>query len=745
MLESVSYVAIAVVAFIVAGAIAWIVKMYKKVEQGKALVRNGMGGTKVDFAGMFVVPVVHRAELMDISLKRIEIERLGQAGLICKDNLRADIKVAFFVRVNKTADNVLKVAESLGCARASQQEALIELFDAKFSEALKTIGKRFDFEELYDSRDRFKQEILNTIGTDLNGYVLEDAAIDHLEQTPLTNMIASNIFDAEGIKKITEITAREAILKNEIERNKEKIITQQDVEAREKILEMERQLAETEQKQAKEVATITAREQSEAERVQYEEKLKVEQSRIQTEEEIQVSEQNKQRQIIIAQRSKERTDAVETQRVDKDRLLELTEKEKIVDLATIEKERAVEEERRNIQEVIRERVIVEKAVVEEEEKIKDTRARAGADREKLVALTQAEQDALKLKIKEVTAAEAGKDAAKQEAEQKIIEADADRATAEKKAEAMKTIADARAVEEATLGLSEARVLEAKALAIEKQGAADAQVIEMKAFAEAKGVKAHAEATEQQGAAEAAVLAKKAAAEAEGVKAHAAALARQGEAEAQVMEQKAFAEAKGQEAKAVALEKEGMAQASVMHKKYSAEAQGIEEKAEAMKRLDGVGKEHEEFKLRLEKEKKIELAQITIQKDIAEAQADIIREGLKTAKIDIVGGDTMFFDQIVNSITKGKSVDRLVNNSTVLSDVKSAFFDGGGPEDFAAKLKSFVARFGLSSDDVKNLSISALMIKLMTMADEDTRGVLQKLHGLIQDSGMADAPAASILK
>ena len=40
-----------------------------------------------------------------------------------------------------------------------------------------------------------------------------------------------------------------------------------------------------------------------------------------------------------------------------------------------------------------------------------------------------------------------------------------------------------------------------------------------------------------------------------------------------------------------------------------EATGIEEKANAMKLFDGVGKEHEEFKLRLNKDKDIEIAAI----------------------------------------------------------------------------------------------------------------------------------------
>ncbi len=51
-------------------------------------------------------------------------------SLICRDNIRADIEVAFFVRVNNTAVDIRNVAQSLGCRRASSRDALIELFDA---------------------------------------------------------------------------------------------------------------------------------------------------------------------------------------------------------------------------------------------------------------------------------------------------------------------------------------------------------------------------------------------------------------------------------------------------------------------------------------------------------------------------------------------------------------------------------------------------------------------------------------
>ena len=63
--------------------------------------------------------------------------------------------------------------------------------------------------------------------------MLEDVAIDYLEQTPITLLNPDNILDAEGIKKITELTATQKILANQIDREREKTITKQNVEGRE--------------------------------------------------------------------------------------------------------------------------------------------------------------------------------------------------------------------------------------------------------------------------------------------------------------------------------------------------------------------------------------------------------------------------------------------------------------------------------------------------------------------------------
>lgn len=652
---------------IAVGIMAMVIRCWRKVDQGTALIITGGKKPTVHFSKAIVLPLIRKSEIMDISVRRIEIFRHGPQGLVCMDNVRADIKVAFFVRVNNNEEDVLKVAQSIGAVRASETEKLEELFEAKFSEALKSVGKKFEFIALYTSREEFKDEILKIIGRDLNGYILDDAAIDYLEQTPMSQLDPNNILDSEGIKKITDLTAQQQVLANNITRDKEKTIKKQDVEAREAILELEKQQAEAEAKQIREIESIQAREVAEAAKIKEEERLKSERARITTEEEVAIANENKERQVIVALRNKERTDQVEKERVEKDRMLEATERERVVSLADIEKEKAIEVEKKAIQDVIRERVIVERAVVEEQERIKDTQEFATADRAKQVAITAAEKDAQESLVKEIKAAEARRDAARFGAEETVISAEALRDASEREAVGKKMLAEGITAEQAAAGLAEA------------------QVIERKAIAEAKGLEAHAEATQKQGTAE----------------------------------------------------------ANVMQLKFEADAKGITDKAEAMKLFNAVGREHEEFKLHLEKEKAIDLAAIDAQREIAQQQASIIAQALQTAKIDIVGGETEFFDKITHAITSGKAVDRWVNNSQALTDVKNTFFNGD-PEYFKARMEHFTDQFGIDSEDVKNLSIAALLNKMKNMADTPgDANEFTMLAGLAQQLGFSDKTISQI--
>ncbi|MGI5355772.1 SPFH domain-containing protein [Streptomyces sp. CA-252508] len=663
-------VLVAVVLLIAVAMLFVISRLFRKVEQGKALIVSKMRKVDVTFTGQVVLPVLHKAEVMDISVKTIDISRTGRDGLICRDNIRADIRISFFVRVNKTVEDVIKVAQAIGTARASDQATLQELFNAKFSEALKTVGKQLDFTDLYTKRDEFRDRIIQVIGTDLNGYSLEDAAIDHLEQTPLAQLDAANILDAQGIRKITELTAVEHVRTNEFRRTEEKEITRQNVDAREAILELERRQADAEIKQKREIDTVRAREEAETARVVEEERLRAQGAFLRTEEQLGIQRENQAREVAVAQKNRERVIAVENERIEKDRLLEVIARERETELTRISAEKEVEAERREIAEVIRERVAVDRTVAEQEESIKKLRAVEEAERKRQAVVIAAEAEAQEQLVKDIKAAEAAEQAAIHRAAEELTLAEARHKAADMDARAKVRLAEGIQAEAAAEGLAAVQVREKEADAIEKAGRAEAGATEARLRAEAAGTREMA-----------------------------------------------------------------LAEATAIGEKLKAEAAGLTEKAAAMAALDEASRTHEEYRLRLEAEKDIRLAGLDVQRQVAEAQAAVLATGLENADINIVGGESAFFDRIVGAISLGKSVDGFMDGSQTARALAGPWLDGSASftEDLTKVLGS------VSTADVQNLTVSALLMKLMPAGS----GRLDELIGKARQLGLADMPVAEL--
>lgn len=641
---------------------------YIKVPQGTALIVNDMTSQpKVHFTGALVYPVIYKKEFMRISLLTLEVDRRGKDGLICQDNLRADITVAFYLRVNETTEDVLKVAKAIGVDRASDHQAVSTLFSAKFSEALKTVGKQFELSKLFEDRQNFRDRIVDVIGKDLNGYALEDVAIDYLEQTPKSALDPNNIFDSEGIRKITEITAIHNIETNQKERDQELAIQKKNVETREASLALERQQADAEARQQREIDNIRARESSETLRVQEEERLKAEQARIQTQQEIEIREENRMREVEVAQQNRTRAVAIEQERVNRARELEIVAREREVELQRIEKEKALEEERKNISNVIRERVAVEKTVAQEEERIKEVREVSEAERMRQVTVINAQAEAEESLVRQVKKAEADESSAKHKAEEISTMAKAELEASVKQAEAKKLLAEGIEAEHAALGLAEARVRQATAEAEEKEGLVQANITAEQLLAQARGLKekglseaqvmeAKAQAQQQQGFAEAKILEEKLAAQARGEEQQANAKEKLGLADAKILEEKLAAQARGEG-------QLGSAQAEVIRQRLKAEADGLTDKFKSMDHLSDTARAHEEFRMRLEKQFEQAMASIEANKEIAREQADVLAAALSKTNIEIVGGDGNFFNTFSKALSLGKAVDGFMDKSS----------------------------------------------------------------------------------
>ncbi|MEW2285137.1 SPFH domain-containing protein [Streptomyces sp. NPDC047841] len=648
-------------------------RLFRKVEQGKALIVSKTRKVDVTFTGQVVLPVLHKAEVMDISVKTIEITRAGKEGLICRDNIRADIRISFFVKVNKTVEDVIKVAQAVGTQRASDQRTLQELFHAKFSEALKTVGKQMDFTDLYTQREELRYKIIELIGVDLNGYHLEDAAIDYLEQTPLTQLDPANVLDAQGIRKITELTTIEHVRTNEYQRTEEKEITRQNVDAREAILELERRQADAEIKQRREIETSRAREEAETARVVEEERLRAQSAFLRTEEQLGVQRENQAREVAVAAKNRERVIAVENERIEKDRLLEVIARERETQLTRIAAEKEVEAERREIAEVIRERVAVDRTVAEQEEAIKKLRAVEEAERQRQAVVIAAEAEAQEKLVKDIKAAEAAEQAATHRAAEELTLAQARLKSADLDAQAKVRLAEGVRAEAAAEGLAAVQVRDKEAEVIEKAGRAEAEATGARLRAEAEGVRAKA-----------------------------------------------------------------LAQAEAIGEKLKAEAAGLTEKAAAMAALDEASRGHEEYRLRLEAEKDIRLAGLDTQRKVAEAQATVLATGLENADINIVGGESVFFDKLVGSIALGQGVDAFVRNSQTARTLAKPWLDG--TSSFTDDLARILGP--VSTADVQNLTVSALLMRLMK-ADGTNAGHLKQLLDKAGELGLADTPLTAL--
>lgn len=622
-------------------------QFYNKVEQGTALIINGMNKISVRFDGGMVWPIIDKKELMRISLITLEVDRRGAEGLICRDNMRADITVAFYLRVNETEEDVLKVAKTVGVARASDKGAVNELFNAKFSEALKTVGKQIEFVRLFENRSEFRDMIVQEIGNDLNGYVLEDVAIDYLEQTPKEALDSNNILDAEGIKKITELTATQNVRTNELERDEELAVKKKNVETVEAMLELERQQADAEVKQKREIASVTAREEAETLKIQEEERKKSETAKIIVEQELEVQRENQRREIEVAEQNRLRAVVIEQEKVTRAKDLEIVAREREVELQRIEAERAVEIEKKEIANVVRERIAVDKTVAQEEERIKEVREVSEADRAKQTRVLAAEAEAEEQKVRQVKQAEAEELSAKHKAQEITTLAEANLLASAKDAEAKIKLAEGIKAEESAHGFAQAAIQEAKAVALEKEGIAKANVV--KATGEAQ-----ANSERDIGLAKANVI--KATGEAQANSERDIGLAN-----AEVIQAKGLSEAQAER-------EVGLAKAEVTREHFKAEADGLVEKFNAMGSMSDQAREHEEFRMGLETALKESLASMEAGKEIAKENAEVLATALERAKIDIVGGEDHFFDNFAKSLSIGKAIDGLADKSSTLSSI-----------------------------------------------------------------------------
>jgi len=450
MIEGVSWISqtiltlIGATILIVSGVLIIIAKLYQRTSAHEAFVRTGMGGRRVVLdGGAIVIPVVHKAVPVSLESMKLEVERAAEDALITKDNLRCDIRAEFYIKVQAVGDDILNASRSLG-DRSVNATAVRELVFEKLVSALRSVAATRELAQLHAERDDFANAVSQLVREDLrsNGLTLESVTISRLDQTGTERLNEKNVFDAQGLRKIAEITQQARVERNMYERDAEREVTNKDVDTRKQVLELDKDQAEAEATQGAEVAKIRSQRKQDAESYEIEQRRIVETTQIGKERQVQEAEVGRdlqvniakvaaQKEIIAKQQEQQTADilrnqAIQTADVERERAVEVTRREQQIAIAQAEQLRAAAEEEQLSVEAERERAEQDVFTVEQV---------ATADREKQVQVISAQQQAEQEKIKQQMEADI-------EAYQNAKIAEGEQQAATRLAEAIRTKAEA---------------------------------------------------------------------------------------------------------------------------------------------------------------------------------------------------------------------------------------------------------------------------------------------------------------
>ena len=91
-------------------------------------------------------------------------------------------------------------------------------------------------------------------------------------------------------------------------------------------------------------------------------------------------------------------------------------------------------------------------------------------------------------------------------------------------------------------------------------------------------------------------------------------------------------------------------------------------------MSDTARDHEEFRMKLEKTFEQAIAEIKANVEIADDQAKVLATALEKANIDIVGGEGDYFKSFARSLSVGKSIEGAVSKSPELQNILGKLLD-----------------------------------------------------------------------
>ncbi|MEM7408387.1 MAG: flotillin family protein [Pseudomonadota bacterium] len=440
------YAGIVIIALFAIGLV--LSKLYRRASKEISFVRTGLGGQSVVMnGGALVLPVMHETIPVNMNTLRLEVRRAAEHALITRDRMRVDVLAEFYVRVQPTAESIANAAQTLGY-RTMEPDALKELVEGKFVDALRAVAAEMAMIELHEQRVSFVQKVQQVVSEDLlkNGLELESVSLTGLDQTSREHFNPDNAFDAEGLTKLTEEIEARRKRRNEIEQETRVDIERKNLDAEQQRLQIAKEQEYARLEQQREVEIRRAEQSSEIAREQAERKQEAEQAEILARQQVDQSKLTAER--AVEQQRIEKDREVRGLEIDRNRALEAAdvERQKAVQLAEQSRAIAIAEKSREQSEAESAADLARADAVQASEQVATVRETAQADRAKQIELIAASKQAETEALQVTVAAEADKQAAEDRASAARTQAEAEgdkvRIVAQASADAARMGADA---------------------------------------------------------------------------------------------------------------------------------------------------------------------------------------------------------------------------------------------------------------------------------------------------------------
>jgi uncharacterized membrane protein YqiK len=337
---------------------------------------------------------------------RLEVKRGRESALITRDRMRVDVVAEFYVRVQPGVDAISIAAQTLG-QRTMQPEALRELIEGKFVDALRSVAAEMTMEEMHERRGEYARQVADAVADDLsrNGLELESVALTGLDQSSMEFFNPSNAFDAEGLTRLTEQIERRKKLRNDIEQDTMIQIRNKNLEAEQLGLTIDRESEYARLQQEREIEARRAAQRAELARERALREQEAEQAQIESRRAIETSRIALERALDEERIAREKE--IQSLEIDRRKALELAEQERAIAIA--ERSRAQSEAQAAADEARAEAVAAE-------EKVFSAREMEIAERRKSIELVAARQEAEREAIRMRLEAEVSKAVAADRAE-----------------------------------------------------------------------------------------------------------------------------------------------------------------------------------------------------------------------------------------------------------------------------------------------------------------------------------------